>query len=274
MPTTRLLFVDTNIWLDFYRSRTDAGLSLLDHLEAIKDRIIITYQVEIEFKNNRQKVIEESLKALQPPSAITPPRMISDAKKAKSLLKNIESAQKHVSALKARLQRALANPAANDPVYKICQRCFHKNDEITLSREHGRKRWIERKAFRRFLHGCPPRKRNDTSIGDAINWEWIVECAGNSQSEIHIVSRDADYGITIEGKSYLNDHLRQETEILQTKFTYPKPDDETNDPFKVWVQTGVPGSGLPTTVTIVTDPSEIVRRYHAATGAFDGELGN
>src|SRR5262249_10273500 len=81
---------------------------------------------------------------------------------------------------------------------------------ITLSRDNPCKRLIIRRAFRRFLHGCPPRKKSDTSIGDAINWEWIIECASVCQSEIHIVSRDSDYGITLDGKSYLNDHLRQE----------------------------------------------------------------
>jgi hypothetical protein len=29
----RLLFVDTNIWLDFYRVRTEAGVALLDQAE-------------------------------------------------------------------------------------------------------------------------------------------------------------------------------------------------------------------------------------------------
>ena len=108
------------------------------------------------------------------------------------------------------MQRALNDPTHGDPVYQICQRCFHKTDEISLLRETKVKRKIVRQAFRRFLFGCPPRKKNDTSIGDAINWEWIVECANACQAEIHIVSRDTDYGITLEEKSYLNDHLRQE----------------------------------------------------------------
>lgn len=210
MPAPRLLFVDTNIWLDFYRSSTDAGLSLLEHLEGVKDRIIMTYQIEMEFKKNRQSVISESYHALKPPSDIPKPGIFWDAKTAKALATDLKNAQKRVTALKKRLQLALAQPTQNDPVYQICQRCFHKNDEITLSRNTDVKRRIIRQAFRRFLYGCPPRKKNDTSIGDAINWEWIVECANACQSEIHMVSRDADYGITFEGKSYLNDHLWQE----------------------------------------------------------------
>ena len=41
-----LLFVDTNIFLDFYRSRNDAGISLLSKIDALHDKIITTCQLE------------------------------------------------------------------------------------------------------------------------------------------------------------------------------------------------------------------------------------
>jgi hypothetical protein len=60
----KLLFVDTNIWLDFYRpAKTDAILKLLHHLEAVREHIVSTHQLEMEFKSNRQTVILEGLKA-------------------------------------------------------------------------------------------------------------------------------------------------------------------------------------------------------------------
>jgi ribosomal protein S27AE len=43
-----------------------------------------------------------------------------------------------------------------------------------------------------------------------VNWEWIVCCAKNTGAEIHIASRDSDYGVTFENKAYINDHLLQE----------------------------------------------------------------
>ena len=64
--------------------------------------------------------------------------------------------------------------------------------------------------MRRFLHGCPPSKRTDTSLGDAFNWEWIIQCAKDQNADVLIVSRDSDYGITFDDKSYINDHLKQE----------------------------------------------------------------
>lgn len=206
----RLIFVDANIWLDFYRARTDAGLKLLNHLETISDRIIVTYQLEMEFKKNRQAAIAEGLQELKPPQNISRPALFSDAKAVRSLAKSLKTAEARVKTLKGRLLKALSNPAGYDPVYQACQRIFHKGDNLVLTREDQIRHQIRRRAFRRFIHGCPPRKKGDTSIGDAINWEWMVQCAVDMKAELVIVSRDSDYGLLLDGASYINDHLRQE----------------------------------------------------------------
>lgn len=206
----QLLFVDANIWLDFYRARTEAGLSLLKHLEAVSEKIILSYQLEMEFKKNRQTAIFEGMQELKPPQNIARPGLFSDAKAARAMQKGLKQAETRVKSLKARYARALENPAVHDPVYKICQRIFHKEDDLVLKRENKLRYTIRRKAFRRFILGCPPRKRNDTSIGDAFNWEWMIHCAVAKKAELVIVSRDSDYGVTYENKSYINDHLKQE----------------------------------------------------------------
>ena len=96
-------------------------------------------------------------------------------------------------------------------MYKVTQRIFRKKDTLNLTRENKDKKRIRSQAWRRFMLGYPPRKKNDVSIGDAINWEWIVEVAqSNADSEIHIVSRDRDYGTHFEGQSFLNDWLLHE----------------------------------------------------------------
>jgi hypothetical protein len=58
--------------------------------------------------------------------------------------------------------------------------------------------------------GCPPRKREDVTIGDAFTWEWIVYCAIQQKAELVIVTRDTDFGAILDGESCLNDHLKQE----------------------------------------------------------------
>lgn len=206
----KVLFIDSNIWLDFYRARNDAGLALLRHAEAISDRIAVTYQLESEFKKNRQAAILEGLQELKSPAQIPRPAIFSDAKSVAALNKNLKEADKRVKQLKARLTKALENPAAHDVVFQTCQRIFHKADALCLERDNSLRHQIRRRAFRRFLHGCPPRKKNDTSFGDAFNWEWMVECAKNKKAELVIVSRDSDYGISFDNRTFLNDHLRQE----------------------------------------------------------------
>lgn len=210
MAIQKLLFVDTNIWLDFYRARTDAGLSLLDHLERISDSLIVTYQLEMEYKRNRHAAILEGMQELKPPTSISRPGLFSDAKAVKAMQANLKAATARVKTLKEKLKSVLENPAAHDPVYKACQRIFHANTPLVLTRDDKSRHIIRRRAFRRFLHGCPPRKKNDTSIGDAFNWEWMVECALRNNAELVIVSRDADYGTLFDDKAYVNDHLKQE----------------------------------------------------------------
>lgn len=210
MPVSNLLFIDTNIWLDFYRARNETGLQLLEHTEALADRLIVTYQLESEFKKNRQAAMLEGMQDLKAPTAVTRPGIFSDAKDAEVIGRNVKDAEKRVKKMKARMVHALEKPALHDPVYKVCQRLFHKADDLTLDRNNKLKKAIRTKALRRFLHGCPPRKKNDTSMGDAFNWEWMVHCAKEKKTGLVIVSRDSDYGATLDQKSYINDHLRQE----------------------------------------------------------------
>jgi hypothetical protein len=47
-------------------------------------------------------------------------------------------------------------------------------------------------------------------MGDAFNWEWMVHCATERRAGLVIVTRDSDYGVTVDDRSYINDHLRQE----------------------------------------------------------------
>ena len=210
MAIQKLLFVDTNIWLDFYRARTEAGLKLLSHLEKISDRLIVSYQLEAEYKRNRQAAVLEGMQELKPPTHIPRPGLFSDAKAVKAMQANLKSATDRVKTLKSKMGKVLADPAKHDPVYQACQRMFHAETTLNLSRDDPFRRIVRRRAFRRFLHGCPPRKRNDTSIGDALNWEWMLECALRNNAELVIVSRDGDYGVVFEDAAYLNDHLRQE----------------------------------------------------------------
>ena len=97
-------------------------------------------------------------------------------------------------------RRVFEKPTRNDPVYNVVQRLFAANTPYSLSRskEKEQKKAL-RLAWRRFLLGYPPRKATDTSIGDAVNWEWIVNCTKQANANVVIVSRDSDYGVHLKG---------------------------------------------------------------------------
>ena len=209
-----LLFIDTNILLDFYRARNEQGIALLNRIDDVRDETISCYQVEMEFKKNRQKVLTESLSDLRLPKSFTTPAYLADSQTVESAKKDLKSASKKLDRLKASVEKALKNPATNDPVYKVAQRLFCTISDFNLNRCNAdlykKRDTIRRLALKRFGLGYPPRKKNDTSIGDAVNWEWIIACAMPDKRDVVIVSRDSDYGIAIGDDLQINDWLAQE----------------------------------------------------------------
>lgn len=208
-----LLFVDTNVLLDFYRIRkSDISTKYLDTLESCKDRLIIGAQVEMEYKKHRQRVLVEFLSASAPPdwSKLTPPALISDLQAVKMIQKHRTQIMDQRKRVTEKVMKVLNDPTNHDPVYQTLQRLFKNTSPLNLSRECKERFVIRELAEKRFKLGYPPRKSGDTSIGDAVNWEWIVKCAADTGKHVVIVTRDTDYGVIHDGQSFLNDWLRQE----------------------------------------------------------------
>ena len=208
-----LVFIDTNIFLDFYRATgRDTRLSLLEHMDGFHDRIITSGQVEMEFKKNRQRVIRAALSAFKNPNwdSLPVPSFLNEAKAAEILSKLRADAKIQRVRLERKIEAVLKNPTRNDPVYRIVQRLFRSQTAVNLCRDNDMRFRVRRLARKRFVLGYPPRKGNDTSIGDAINWEWIIQCGSACADDIVIVSRDTDFGDIQKGDGYMNDWLGQE----------------------------------------------------------------
>lgn len=207
-----LVFIDTNIYLDFYRARSDAPLSILKHVDNNHDYIITTSEVEMEYKKNRQKVILESLKSIKPKDSgeLTIPAFLRESQLNVTIKGAQNRLSKQISKLSERIAKLLESPGRNDPVYIVLQRLFKSKGHCHLTRGHKLRSDIQEKANKRFMLGYPPRKKSDLSIGDALNWEWIIYCAKQSNADIVIVSRDSDYGEFYHNKSIPNDWLLQE----------------------------------------------------------------
>jgi len=208
-----LIFIDTNILLDFYRIRkSDISLKYLETIEAHRNILILNNQVEMEFKKNRQIVILEALGEINkiPSGNLNVPTIFVEAKP----IEMIQKAQKEISSqqkkIRARIDKLLTNPGTQDKVFQTLQRVFKTESEFNLNRENKKRYTIRKLALKRFALGYPPRKKGDNSIGDAINWEWIIDCASRTDKHIIIVTRDSDYGLTHNDNSFLNDWLQIE----------------------------------------------------------------
>jgi hypothetical protein len=208
-----LIFIDTNILLDFYRIRkSDISLKYLEEIERHTDILILTCQVEMEFRKNRQKVILEALGEINKSvtNGVGVPTILFDAKPVEMIKKaqtQISSQQKKI---KERIGRLLENPGTQDKVFQTLQRVFKTASDFNLHRENKKRYAVRKLALKRFYLGYPPRKKEDNSIGDAINWEWIIDCAQRTEKHIILVTRDNDFGINLGDSSYLNDWLKIE----------------------------------------------------------------
>ncbi len=208
-----LIFIDTNILLDFYRyPQGSAVLPILSHIDANHNKIITGNQIEMEFKKNRQKVILDSLGFLKGPEwgSFKIPVILSQAQPAVAISRNKAAIARQSKRLRKRIEAVLRNPAQNDVVYQTAQRLFRNTSPLNLTRENKIRFTIRNLAKKRFMLGYPPRKPDDTSLGDPINWEWIIHCAKESNTNVVVVSRDSDYGYRYEDEPIINDWLLQE----------------------------------------------------------------
>lgn len=205
-----LIFIDTNIYLDFYRiRRSDISMSYLKLIDKNKKHIITGSQIEMEFKKNRQKVIVESLKKFKTPewSNLSAPALLAESKAMQQIEKKKKEIGTQQKKVNEKIEKMLNNPSRNDPVFITLNRLFRYKSKTNLDRGKKIRFTIRKLARQRFILGYPPRKNDDISIGDAVNWEWVIHCAKNSSKDIIIVTRDYDFGAIVKGESYLNDWL-------------------------------------------------------------------
>jgi len=208
-----LIFIDTNILLDFYRyPRGSAILSVLDHIENNLEKIITSTQIEMEYKKNRQKVILGSMSEMKGPKwdSHKLPVILSGTQAAQSIENDKKDIEKQSKILRKKIESVLRNPSRNDDVFKTLQKLFKADSQLNLKRPDPTRFTIRNLARKRFILGYPPRKDSDVAIGDAINWEWVVHCAQKMNQDVVIVSRDSDYGCKLGDQPIINDWLAQE----------------------------------------------------------------
>lgn len=148
----QLLFIDTNILLDFYRMQNrEGGVSkILSHIDSSHENIITTQQVQMEYKKNRQRAIRGSLSKFEKPnwSTVNFPDFLLESQSAKKM-KNVQKVvEEEAKRMKARLERLIKNPSLSDPVYKVLRRLFAAQSPYNLiNRDDDEHERIRQLAF-------------------------------------------------------------------------------------------------------------------------------
>ncbi|MCP9751260.1 PIN domain-containing protein [Ferruginibacter sp. HRS2-29] len=181
------ILIDTNIYLDFYRSNNET-LKLFKELVNHFDKIILTDQIIFEFERSREGVIKKVRQNFEAESRIEnfSSSYLQDLSEFKDLIELQKQYKVKRTTLINKLNENLEDPS-KDPVASFFKEFVDeslKNDKIYRTTED-----IIQKANNRKLIGNPPTS-DKYSIGDEINWELVI---ANVKEDIIIVGRDNTY---------------------------------------------------------------------------------
>lgn len=182
------VFIDTNILLDIYHL-SGPDLEELRKLKKMvengKVELLVSSQVVDEFWRNRERVIADALKAFRESKAAAKiPNIIRIYPEAKELKATVDKANEMVKALALKAASDIENDTLKAD--KVIRELF---SAITVGEITDD---VYARASRRSSVGNPPGKKD--SIGDAINWEWLLEQEIEFwDDELIIISADGDY---------------------------------------------------------------------------------
>lgn len=181
------ILIDTNIFLDFYRSNNQP-INIFNTLTEHIDKIILTDQIIQEFDRSRESVIKKLKQNFQSESNLhnfssSYLKNLSEFNELTQLQKLYQAKQKEVV---NRIDEILKDPSL-DPIANFFKEFVNesfKQNRVLYTTDN-----IIQNAEKRKKIGNPPTS-DKYSIGDEINWEIVLE---NLQEDIVIVGRDNTY---------------------------------------------------------------------------------
>lgn len=218
------LFIDTNIYLNFYHF-TNEDLEELRKLLVLIERkeikLFLTEQVIDEFTRNREGRIADALKNLAQQKLPNQfPQLLKGYPEYEKMREAIRFFQENKLKINEKLDKDINEKSLIAD--KIIADLF-KNSEIIKKNDN-----IIEKAKLRMDIGNPPGKNG--SYGDAINWETLLDAIPPSE-DLYIISGDGDYSSEIN-ENQLKQFLKEEwIKEHGSIFFYPKLSDFFSDKF-------------------------------------------
>lgn len=180
------LFIDTNVFLSFYHLSND-DLEEIHKLTVLieKNEIIlwVTEQVKDEFKCNRENKISEAIKKLKEQKR--KPQFPQICKEYIEYIEIRELQEQYSQKLSLLTKKVTDDINAHTlKADKKIEELFSKSNIIETTKD------LVDKARLRMDVGNPPGKNG--SLGDAINWEGLLESVENNQA-LYLIADDKDY---------------------------------------------------------------------------------
>jgi predicted nucleic acid-binding protein len=181
------ILIDTNIFLDFYRTNTHP-VEIFNLLKENISSIIITDQIIQEFERNREVVLNNVKQKFQLESKLEnfSSSYVQNIEEFKQLIDIQREYSKKQAAIIDKINHVIYDPSL-DPIavyFKELIDDAYRKDLIYFTTDD-----IIMKADKRKKIGNPP-VSNKYSIGDEINWEIVL---ANVKDDIIIVGRDGTY---------------------------------------------------------------------------------
>jgi predicted nucleic acid-binding protein len=198
------LFIDTNVFLSFYHLSND-DLEEIHKLTVLIEKrevtLWLTEQVKDEFKRNRENKISEAMKKLKEQK--TKPQFPQICKDYEEY-PEIRELQKQYSQKLSSLTKKVTDDVTGSTLkadQKI-KELFAKSKVIVTTNE-----LVAKARFRMDVRN-PPGK--DGSLGDAINWEGLLESVDDNQ-KLYLIADDKDYYSVLDEyklKEFLSDEWK------------------------------------------------------------------
>lgn len=206
------VFIDTNVYLNFYHYSTDDLEELKKLHVAITSgpiNLVATSQLKDEFARNRENKIADALKQFSEHKMPRKfPQLFKDFSEYGDMRDSIKNFDKAADVMLKKLQSAIHDKSllADDEVEFL----FNHSVNLDTTEE------IMQKARQRHELRRPPGKAN--SIGDAINWETLLAQLPEGE-DLYLISGDVDYRSPLNSKK-LAEYIREEWENSKASKIY------------------------------------------------------
>jgi predicted nucleic acid-binding protein len=190
MSTLKHLFIDTNIYLNFYHFSSDDLEELKKLSVAVENKSIklyVTEQVINEFRRNREDKIADACNKFE---AQKLPDQFPEICKAYEEYGELREILREFEETRGHLIENLNNDIESKQLLadKTIKKLFDVANILEMDED------IVEKAKNRVMLGNPPGKPN--SYGDSINWEFLLEKVP-SDRDLYLVTDDRDYASKI-----------------------------------------------------------------------------